>query len=102
MSQLQFLESPVPVRVGEVLIWDFDITPWATSGTNPVVSAVRRDTGAVITSTIFPVNSPTLVGTTFTLSPAAGWTANVDVIITAQFQSGGNTFRPYFIAQVVA
>lgn len=102
MSQLQFLESPVPVRVGEVLNWDFDITPWAASGTSPVVTAVRRDTGADITSTIFPVNSPTLVGTIYTLSPARGWVVNVDVVITAQFVSGGNTFRPQLIVQVVA
>jgi hypothetical protein len=102
MSVLEFQESPVSVRVGETFVWDFDITPWAASGANPVVSAINQRTGEVITSTIFPAGSPSLVGTTYTLPEATGWVKNVPVVITAQFESGGNTLRPYFIVQVSA
>lgn len=102
MTLLSFIESPVSVRVGEVLIWSFDTTPWHTSPSAPVVSAIRSDTGADVTDTIFPVNAPTLGGTTYTLSPAQGWALDVPVRITAQFSGGGNTFRPYLDVAVSA
>lgn len=102
MSILEFKESPIPVRVGEVMNWDFDITPWAASGTDPAVSAVRTDTGADVTAALFGVAIPTLVGTTYTLPPASGFVRNLEYRITAQFQSGGNTQRPFFLVQVSA
>jgi hypothetical protein len=103
MSKLEFNESPIPVRVGEVLIWDFDISPWAASGSAPVVSAVRTDTGAEVTTALFGAEpTPTLVGTIYTLPPASGFTRNLEYRITAQFASGGNTLRPFFLVQVSA
>lgn len=102
MSTLEFNESPYPVRVGEVLIWDFDITPWAASGSAPSVTAVRTDTGADVTSALFGVVVPTLVGTTYTLPPASGFVRNLEYRITTQFVSGGNILRPYFLVQVSA
>lgn len=102
MSILEFKESPIPVRVGEVLIWDFEITPWAASGSAPAVSAVRMDTGADVTVALFGTGEPTLVGTTYTLPPASGFVRNLEYRITAQFESGGNTERPFFIVQVSA
>ena len=97
----EVLESPTSVRVGEVVNWTMQITPWAASGTTPIVSAINLADNSDVTSTIFPVNNPTLVGTTYTLSPATGWTANTTIRVTAQFVSSGNTYRPYCDVQVV-
>lgn len=91
----EFLESPTSVRVGEIIPWSFEITPWGASGSTPIVSAIDLADNSDVTSTIFPVNSPAIVGTTYTLSPARGWTANTTIRITAQFVSSGKTYRPY-------
>lgn len=99
---LEGKESPIVVRVGETLNWSFEITPWAASGSAPAVTAVRTDTGADITATIFGVGAASLVGTTYTLPAAAGWLLGVEVRMTCQFTSGGNVLRPYWLVQVVA
>jgi hypothetical protein len=101
-TRLSFQESPVTVRVGETQLWDFDITPWAASGSAPVTSAANAETGADLTATIFPSNVPNLAGTIYTLPAATGWVAGQTVRITAQFTAGGRVLRPYLDVQVLA
>ncbi len=98
---LEFIQSPVTVRVGEVANWAFEITPWAASGASPVISVIRLDTGADVTASICP-GTPTIVGTTYTIPPASGWLEGVEYRLTAQFSASGNTLRPFCKIQVVA
>src|SRR5215212_7283660 len=99
--RLDFKENPETVRVGEVIIWSFDTTPWHAAPSAPTVSVIRTDTGAVVTATIFPINTPAIVGTVYTLSPAQGWSEGITYRITAQFVGGGNTFRPYLDVRAI-
>ena len=98
-----FLQHPTSIRYGESTVWYFDTTPWGVGAGAPlVVSAVRLDTGADITGTIFPSGSPTIDGSgIFTLPEATGFTIGVTVRITAQFDVGGQTRRPYMDVSVV-
>ena len=103
MSQrLNFIESPTDVRVGETIVWDFDTTPWHTSPSAPVVTAIRTDTGADVTAAMLGSGQPSIAGTIYTLPPASGWITGVQYRITAQFSAAGNVFRPWLDVHVVA
>lgn len=87
--------------VEEEIVYTLTTTPWGSTPTSISVKAysVTEVTSPPIytdvTSTVFPVNSPTALGDIITLSPCKAMTEDVLYRIEIKFTCSGNKFEPY-------
>jgi len=68
MSILDVVESTLYQSADEALAYSITTTNWASSPTSPAVVAVDETTGEDVTTTVFPVNSPSVAADTIKLS----------------------------------
>jgi len=97
---LEIVESPMPQSAEEEITYTLTTTPWSASApSSPVIKVYDVTTGARtdVTTTVMPVNSPTVDGQVITLSPLKLLTAGSVYWIGIKFTAGGNIFRPHCI-----
>jgi hypothetical protein len=80
----------------EEIIYSITTTVWASTPASVAAVAYQEGTETVVTTTVFPVNSPTVAGDVITLSPLKSLTKGYTYRIEVKFTSGGNTFEFYF------
>lgn len=81
----------------EIITYSLTTTPWGS--TPSAVTVVAKDLsndGAVVTSTVFPGGSASVVGDIITLAPLRALTAGHRYRIEVKFASGANNFEAYF------
>ena len=71
-------------------------TPWGSNPSAPSVAAFLVDTGAVVTTTVFPTNTPTVNGDTITLSPLKSLVKSNTYRIEVLFTCGATKFECFF------
>lgn len=76
----------------EEISYSVDTSPWGGSPTGVSV-VVKDENGTDVTSTVMPVNSPTVNVDTITLSALKSLTAGVTYRIEVKFSSGGNVLE---------
>lgn len=96
-------ESPITQGEDEIVSYVFTTTPWGSAPTGVTV-VVFDITGAIsvanwvnVTSTVMPVNSPSVAGDVITLSPLKLLTDAHIYRIEIKFTSAGNTFEAYIL-----
>lgn len=100
MISREVVEGSQKQGVDEKVAYSITTTPWGAAPTNvSVVVKDMRDSNTVVTATVMPTGSVSVVGDVITLpllqALTRGHVYRVEVIFTA----GGNTFEPYFIIQ---
>lgn len=97
----QVVEGIQAQGVDERIAYTLITTPWSTSPSSPSVTVydVTHGTGADVTSTVMPTNSPSVAGDVITLSLLRSLTSGHTYRVDVQFTSAGNLFEPYFIVQ---
>lgn len=86
--------------VDEKIAYRLTTTPWGSSPSNVVVAAKDlTNNSVVVTSTVFPTNSPSASGDIITLSLLQALTNNHLYRIEIKFDVGGNTLECYFEVQ---
>jgi hypothetical protein len=80
----------------EEVIYTITTTNWGSSPTS--ISAVAYEEGntTAVTSTVFPVNTPTAVGDVISLSPLKSLTIGKTYRIEVIFTTSGQKLEPYF------
>ena len=93
----EVIESPIDQGIDEVISYSLTTTPWGSTPSSPavVVYDITNGTYTDVTTTVMPVNIPTIDGDVITLSPLRGLTANQKYRIEVKFTSGGNVFEPF-------
>jgi hypothetical protein len=81
----------------EQVVYTITTTPWGSTPTSPAVVVKRDDTGADVTSTVMPTNSPSILGDVITLSTLKLLTADVVYRVEVKFTTGGNVLECYFM-----
>lgn len=101
MTNRAIKESPLSQGEDEIITYTLDTTPWGNSPTSVAV-VVFDVTGAVatsgwtdVTTTVMPVNSPSVVGNVITLSPLKLLTDGHIYRIEIRFTCSGNQFETY-------
>jgi hypothetical protein len=90
-----------PQGVDERVIYTVTTTEWASTPTSPsvVVYDVTGTARTNVTSTVMPVNSPTVLGDVITLSLLRALTADHTYRVEVQFTASGNLFECFFLVR---
>jgi hypothetical protein len=94
----EVIQSPFGQGVDEVIAYSLTTTPWGATPSSPVV--VVTDASADpsdVTSTVMPVNSPSILGDVITLSPLRALTEGHTYRVEIKFTAGGNVFETFFL-----
>lgn len=101
MSDLEVKEGLGEQSTDESISYSITTTNWGTSPTDVNVVAYDMTTRADVTSTVFPVNSPSVNGDIITLSPLKNLTRNHRYRVEVEFTANGNIFECYFLIDCV-
>jgi len=101
MSGLEVSEGQREQSADEEIIYTLTTTPWGSSPTNVAVTAYDESRKSVVTSTVFPANSPTVDGDVITLSPLKALIKGHIYRVEVKFTSGGNIYEAYFNVKCV-
>lgn len=96
---LQIVESPQDQTSVESITYILDVAngPGTTDPSSVAVTAVNIATSCDQTTTVFPTNSPSVSGTSITLSPLLNLTAGETYHIRVQYTSHSDILQPYAI-----
>lgn len=101
MTNRAIKESPLSQGEDESITYTLTTTPWGSSPTVDsvtvfdVTDAQETADWVDVTSTVMPVNSPTVDGDVITLSPLENLTDGHVYRIEIQFTCGTSTFETY-------
>ncbi len=101
MSKLEVVEGIQEQSSTEELIYSITTTPLGSSPSSVVVVAYLEGPETDVTSTVFPTNSPSVVGDVITLSPMKALTKGNTYRVEVKFTSGSNKWEPYFRVKCV-
>lgn len=96
MSLLGIAEGTLIQGSDESIIYTITVTNWGTTPDTITAIAVDETTDTVVTSTVFPSNSPSATGDVITLSPLTALTKNHRYRIEVKFTANSNVFECYF------
>jgi hypothetical protein len=86
MTKHEVAEGLKEQTSSEEVVYDITTTPWGSSPSSVAVVAYLEGPETVVTTTVFPVNSPSVSGDVITLSPlkslVKGNTYRVEVLFT--------------------
>jgi hypothetical protein len=91
----ELIESPLYQGEDEIIVHIVDVSANGTP-TSPVVVVKNASTGADVTATVMPTNSPTISGQTIVLSPLRNLTAGTLYRVEVRHVISGNTLENYF------
>lgn len=99
MINRQIVESPMPQGVDEQIAYTLTTTPWGSSPGSVVVVVKDVTTATVsdVTTTVMPVNSPSVLGDVITLSPLKSLTVDKVYRVEVKFTCSGNVFEAFAI-----
>jgi len=80
----------------EELAYSITTTNWASSPTSSSVVAYDENTNTVVTTTVFPTNSPSESGDVITLSLLKALVIGTLYRIEVKFTTGTNIYECYF------
>jgi hypothetical protein len=94
----EVLEGEQHQATGEEVIYTITVpTSWSSSISGPSVLAYNRVTGADVTSTVFPTNSPSVSSLVITLSEMKSLTAGLRYRVEVLFAgASGQVFKSLF------
>jgi hypothetical protein len=93
---LQVLEGLQEQSSDEQIAYSITTTNWTATPAGATAAAYNDLTNEDVTTTVFPANSPTILGDVITLSLLRNLSKNNIYRIEVKFTSGGNTFECYF------
>jgi len=100
---LEVIEGEQLQSADEEISYSITTTPWGSSPTSVAVVAYDVDAGnTAVTTTVFPTNSPSVLGDVITLSPLKALTKGKTYRIEVKFTCGANKFEPYFYVRCVS
>jgi hypothetical protein len=85
----------------EEIIYSITTTPWGSTPSTVSAAAYQEGAETLVTTTVFPTNSPAVAGDVITLSPLKALTKGYTYRIEVKFTSGGNIFECYFRVKCV-
>ena len=100
-STLEVLESLQYQGVDEIIAYSITTTKWVSSPTSPTVVAYDESTMADVTTTVFPVNSPSVSGDVISLSVLKSLTKGHTYRIEVKFVVGTSTYECHFRVKAV-
>ena len=74
-------------------------TNWVSSPTSPSVKAYEVGTGTDVTSTVYPINNPTVSGDVITLSLLKNLTKGAEYKIHITFNVSSTVYECYFMVK---
>ena len=80
----------------EQISYGITTTNWASTPTSPSVVAYDEADNSVVTSTVFPTNSPGVAGDIITLSALRALTKGHTYRIEVKFTASGNIWECFF------
>ena len=83
----------------EVIAYTLDVSAVGASPSAPVVVVKDVTAGSAVTSTVMPVNAPTVDGAVITLSPLRALTAGRLHRVEVKYTLNANTLESYFYVQ---
>lgn len=89
MSIREVLEGKQAQGTTESVIYKVDVTNWGATPTSPTVVAYDSR-GRVVTTQLFPTNSPSVSGNVITLSACGPVYLDEDYLVVVKFTLGGN------------
>ena len=101
MTDREIKESPISQGEDESIVYTLTTTPWGSSPTGvqvqvfDVTDATSQADWEDVTSTVMPVNSPTVLGNVITLSPLESLTNGHTYRIEIAFTCGASEFETY-------
>src|SRR4030042_941921 len=101
MNKIEVVEGVQEQTSTEEIIYSITTTNWVSTPASVAAVAYREGDETVVTSTVFPTNSPTVAGDVITLSPLKSLTRGYTYRIEVKFTSGGNIFECYFRVKCV-
>ena len=98
-STREIVESPQEQGADEEIVYTLTTTPYGSSPTSQSVTVYDITSGAYtdVTSTVMPVNSPSVSGDVITLSPLKLLTVGKSYRVEVKFTCSGNVFEPYAV-----
>jgi len=98
----EVVENRQPVGLNERLIFRLTTTNWGSAPTSIVVASFKYDdeTYTNNTTSVFPVNSPSVNGDIISLSPLVPQAISDVYYITVKFTSGGSIWESFFWVDV--
>lgn len=85
----------------EEIIYAITTTNWGSSPSSVAAVAYQEGPETVVTTTVFPTNSPSVTDDVITLSPLKALTKGNTYRIEVKFTSGSNIFECYFRVKCV-
>lgn len=80
----------------EEISWKITTTEYGSDPSNVSVAVYEEGNSTAVTSTVMPVNSPSVDGDVITLSPLKSLTRGKTYRVEVLFDTGGNTTECYF------
>lgn len=96
MNKIEVVEGVQEQTSTEEIIFSITTTNWGSTPSSVSVVAYQEGLETDVTTTVFPTNSPSVIGDIITLSPLKALTKGYTYRIEIKFTSGGNIFEPYF------
>lgn len=96
MSILEIAEGLQEQSADEEQIYTITTTNVVSSPTSSSAVAIDETTGEIVTTTVFPTNSPSEDGDVITLSPLKSLTKGHTYRIEVKWTVGSNIFERYF------
>ena len=93
----EIVESPVAQGADEIIAYTLTTTQWGSTPSSVAVTvfSVVGDVITDVTTTVMPVNSPSVSGDVITLSPLKLLTVGVNYRLEIKFTSSGNVFEAF-------
>lgn len=103
MTRREVAEGTQPQGIDERVSYTITTTPWGGTPTSPSVAVYDVTTGESgrtnVTTTVMPVNSPTIVGDVITLSLLRALMVDHTYRVDVQFTTNGNLLEAYFLVR---
>jgi len=96
MSILEVTEGQQFQSADEEISYKLTTTNYGSTPTLVSVKAYDDNTGRDVTATVFPTNTPTVLGDVITLSPLKALIKGYIYRIEIKFTAGSNIWEPYF------
>jgi len=80
----------------EIIVYKITTTNWVSDPTSPSVAVYQMSTDTDVTSTVMPINSPSVSGDEIRLSPLKSLTVGETYRVEVKFVVDDNTYECYF------
>jgi hypothetical protein len=101
MAKHEVVEGLQEQTSSEEVIYSITTTNFGSSPSSVTAAAYEVGPETDVTTTVFPTNSPSVVGNVITLSPLKLLTKGKTYRIEVKFTSGSNIFECYFRVKCV-